>query len=172
MFKKGLILMAVVMLMLGTTGCAAEEAESTTGEKKKEFQGESFSAVDGSVIYFEESGDFSWYLSDSDHDDNYYSGRYELYFGKDAENFIINEIPEFGVTQEKLDNFMSLNEGDEFYNEDNFCCMVLDNQEIIMDGESKKMEDSKSYYMGFYQDGYYDAANMKTGNYHGFEKTQ
>ena len=141
-------------------------------EKIKEFQGESFSTSDGSVIRFEESGDFSWYLSDADHNDNYYCGKYEFYFGKDAEDFIIHGIPEFDVTQEELNDFMKRNEGDELYNLENFCCMVLDNQEIKVDGEFIEVENSKSYYMGFYADGYYDAANMQTANYHAFTKNE
>ena len=33
-----------------------------------------------------------------------------------------------------------------------------------MDGKLESMG-KDTYYMGFYQDGYYDAANMDTGNY-------
>lgn len=33
-----------------------------------------------------------------------------------------------------------------------------------MDGRIERMG-RDSYYMGFYQDGYFDAANMATGNY-------
>lgn len=169
-FKRCFILLAVAMLMFSITGCGAADGGNTAGEKIKDFQGASFTASDGSVIYFEEDGDFAWYLSDEDHNDNYYFGKCELYFGKGAEDFIVNGIPEFGVTQEELDTFMSLNEGDEFYNEENFCCMVLDNREFKMDGQLKEVEDFKSYYMGFYADGYYDAANMMSGKYYGFTK--
>lgn len=46
----------------------------------------------------------------------------------------------------------------------NLCCLVLHNDEGMMDGRIERMG-RDSYYMGFYQDGYFDAANMTTGNY-------
>ena len=169
--KRCSVLLMVSML-LGLTACSSTDVKDSTNEQVKDFQGSSFSAGDGSVIYFEKNGEFAWYLSDEDHDDNYYSGNYELYFGEDAEDFIVNSIPEFGVTQDELDKFMNQNEGDDLYKEENFCCMVLDNQEVTMEGALMDVEAFKSYYMGFYEDGYLDVANMSSANYYSFTKNK
>ena len=158
---------------IGVAGCGSESGQDDVADTKMaEFAGQKYTAEDGSVMYFEEDGEFFWYQSDENHDDNYYSGEYEFYFAEDAVDYIINDLTQFGVTQEKMDAYFEMNAGDEFYNEENFCCMVLDNKVFMMDGQKTESDDGSmlSYYMGFYAEGYFDAANMSTGNYVGFTK--
>lgn len=69
-----------------------------------------------------------------------------------------------------MDAYFERNKGDEFYNEKNFCFMVLNNKVFMMDGQKTESDSRLSYYMGFCAEGYFDAANMSTSNYMGFTK--
>ena len=128
-----------------------------------EFAGYSYEASDGSVIYFEEDGTFIWYESDDIDEDNYYYGTYDVSFSEDALDYVINGLSELGVTEDEMNDYFERNIDDSFYQKSNFCCLVLHNEGLTMGGVTE--ETSKdTYYMGFYADGYYDAANMETGN--------
>ena len=128
------------------------------------FAGNSYSAGDDSVIYFQTDGTFEWYLSADDTSDNYYTGTYEMYTGEDALEYITVDLSDYGVTVDEMYEFFVQNADNEFYQMSNLCCVVLHNDERMMDGKLESMG-KDTYYMGFYQDGYYDAANMDTGNY-------
>ena len=134
----------------------------------KEFAGKKYQANDGSAIYFAEEGTFVWYRSDEEHKDNFYAGEYHMHFGKAGIDYIVNDLPQLGFSEEKMDEYLMHHDGSALYQLDNFCCMVLDNQEITTEGECKKLEAATSYYMGFYAEGFYDAANMQTHNYVSF----
>ena len=41
-----------------------------------DFVGHVFEGNDGSMLYLNEDGSFTWYQDDSNHDDNYYNGYY------------------------------------------------------------------------------------------------
>lgn len=131
------------------------------------FTGNSYSAGDGSVIYFQTDGTFEWYLSADDTSDNYYTGTYEVYTGEDALEYITVDLSDYGVTVDEMYEFFARNTDNDFYQMSNLCCVVLHNDERMMDGKSENLQ-KNSYYMGFYQDGYFDAANMNTGNYASF----
>ena len=128
------------------------------------FAGNSYSAGDDSVIYFQTDGTFEWYLSADDTSDNYYTGTYEVYTGEDALEYITVDLSDYGVTVDEMYEFFARNADNDFYQMSNLCCVVLHNDERMMDGKLESMG-KDTYYMGFYQDGYYDAANMDTGNY-------
>lgn len=173
MRKKLLLVLNIITLSVGVTGCQSNHTENETVKSEEEtvnkgmeeFAGKKFSGGDGSVICFKEDESFAWYQSEDCQDDNYYSGTYEIYLAEDAVDYIVNDLPEYGITREELDNYFALNQEDDFYKMENYCCMVLHNDVIKIDGEVMNLEANTSYYMGFYADGYYDAANMQTGNY-------
>lgn len=129
------------------------------------FSGHTFEAEDGSVIYFNENGTYIWYQSDDNHDDNYYSGTYSEYYESDAQDYIVYDLWEYAVTQEELDDYFERNEGNSFYNKENFCCLVLHTDILIMDGESRLDNSYDSNYMGFCSNGIFDATNMASGEY-------
>lgn len=129
------------------------------------FAGKSFAMGDESVIYFEEDGNFVWYRDDANHDDYYYTGTYDCYRAEFAESYIVTYLGEYGVTEEELADLYERNEDSELYSEENFTCLVLHNVSAIVEGEEKVTEPYDTNYMGFYLDGYYDAANMASGEY-------
>lgn len=153
----------------GTPG--EPETESEISEEIAEedpFIGRAFVAGDGSVIYFEEDGTFVWYQDDSDHEDYYCVGTYDCYRAEFAESYIMTYLGEYGVTEDELAEYYERNDDSEFYTDENFTCLVLHNESIIKDGEEQVTEPYDTNYMGFYMDGYYDAANMASGSYVSF----
>lgn len=137
-----------------------------------EFAGKSYQASDGSVIYFEEDGGFIWYQDDSNHSDNYYSGTFNVYLAGKAEDYIVNELSDYGVTREELASYYERNAESEFFAKEHFCCLVLHTQELMIGGENQADEPYDKNYMGFYSDGYYDAANMASGQYAYFTRVE
>ena len=133
--------------------------------QKDEFTGNSFRASDGSVIYFEEEGGFVWYQDDSDHSDNYYSGTYDVYFGEEAEDYIVNDLAEYGVTEEELEDYYESNITNDLLIRQHLCCIVLHTEELIIGGENQRDEPYDKNYMGFYQNGFFDGAYMEAAEY-------
>lgn len=129
------------------------------------FAGNVFEASDGSAIYFEADGTFIWYQDDSDHEDYYFVGTYDCYQAEFAESYIVTYLGEYGVTEDELDGFYDRNGDSELYTDENFTCLVLHNESSICEGEEQITTPYDTNYMGFYLDGYYDAANMASGNY-------
>lgn len=145
------------------------EIESEDGaDEENPFSGRTFTAGDGSVIYFEEDGTFAWYQDDTDHEDYYRIGTYDCYRAEFAESYIMTYLGEYGVTEDELEEYYERNDDSEFYTEENFTCLVLHNESLITDGEEQITEPYDTNYMGFYMDGYYDAANMASGSYAAF----
>ncbi len=128
------------------------------------FDGNSYQAGDGSVIYFED-GEFIWYQDDSDHDNNIIYGTYDAYTGEDASDHIVYGLSDYGVTDEELDDYFAMNADSDYYTEENFYCLVLHNEAVMIDGENQVDGPFDTPYMGFYVDGYFDAANMRTAEY-------
>lgn len=146
----------------------SKTADKSITEAGDIFNEKSYQVSDGSTIYFEEDGEFVWYQDDSNHGDNYYAGTFEVYLADDAEDYIVNELTDYGVTKEQLDDYYERNEESEIYREENFCCLVLHTEELIMEGKNYADESYDKHYMGFYCDGYYDAAAMDSGQYVSF----
>lgn len=145
-----------------------EQEDTTTLSEEDPFAGNAFVLGDESVIYFEADGTFVWYQNDANHDDYYFVGTYDAYRAEFAESYIVTYLGEYGVTEDELADLYDRNEDSEFYTEENFTCLVLHNESAICDGEEQVTEPYDTNYMGFYMDGYYDAANMASGEYAAF----
>lgn len=186
----GIVLCIVIWLFIGksftaiSTGLgqtagfglsSLEEEEPLAGlvaEEETVFAGYSYIAGDGSVIYFYEDGTFIWYQSDDNHDDNYYTGTFAEYRGLDATNQIVEELTDYDVTQEELIDYFERNAEDEYYTLENFECLILYNESLVADGEYQDISGNISPYMGFYLNGYYDAANMNSAEYNSFTRIE
>lgn len=151
-----------------TTEEMGEQGEDVALSEEDPFAGKSFVLGDNSVIYFDVDGSFVWYQDDANHDDNYFVGTYDAYRAELAESYIVTYLGEYGVTEEELTGFYDRNENSELYTEENFTCLVLHNESAICGGEEQITEPYDTNYMGFYMDGYYDAANMAGGEYAAF----
>ena len=72
-----------------------------------------------------------------------------------------------GVTEQELEDYYERNSDSDFYTKENLCCLILHNEYFVGE-DSSEFEPHDTYYMGYMDDGYYDAANMQSGNYAAF----
>ena len=147
-----------------------ESLPETDIESKQEIEGDPFAgkeyvAGDDSVIYFAQDGSFLWYQDDENHEDNYYQGTYIAYRGQQANDVLLYELTEYGVTEEELDAYFARNEGDDFYAKENFTVLILRTEHAIIGGSDAVEEPYERHYMGFFYEGDFDAANMDSGEY-------
>lgn len=125
-------------------------------------------ASDGSEMVFA-ANTFYWYKSSTDHNDNYYFGKYEIYIGSDAVDFITTDLSNYGVTRSELESVFAKNEE---YSEDNFIVVNLNYSKMVINGETSVPETTLVPWYGFILDDgtILDVANMNTGTYYKFTK--
>lgn len=128
------------------------------------FWGTNYTCGDDSTIYFFSDGTFDWYLDAEDWTDNVKSGTYTVVFGADARELLTTDLAEYGVTAEELDDFNARNAGSELYNEENLTVLILNTEEVILDGEYYT-DPYTTYYYGYSNEEGFDGTNMDSGNY-------
>lgn len=126
---------------------------------------------DNSLLVLNNDNTFYWYQDSSVLTDNYYIGTYSVYQGENAIRYIANELDEYGLTEEEQRG--SIERGPK-YHVYNYYCLVLENEECIMDGKNVLDAPVTTPYWGFYLNENnteaLDFANMRTGNYYPFTK--
>lgn len=127
-------------------------------------------ASDGSEAVFTET-EINWYKDSEDHSDNYYSGTYEFYIGEDAIDYVTQDLSEYGITKSELKTLFDKNPE---YSKDNFVVFDIRYDEFIMDGEEQVIARPLSPWYGFILEDntYLDVANMNTGTYYKFTKSE
>lgn len=78
------------------------------GEKNFVFGNTFINTIDQSELVLSDDGSFKYYESQEDHENNYYLGNYEVYYGQEAFDFIA-EQKEYGITMEELENSLRIN---------------------------------------------------------------
>lgn len=122
---------------------------------------------DGSEMIFE-SLEFNWYKDENVYTDNYYTGTFDVYVGATAVEYITVNLSNYGITKQELEGYFARNEG---YGEDNFMVLVLNNQQVIIDGNTQILNNMVPYYGFILKSGtYLDLANMNTASYISFTK--
>lgn len=163
--KKLSILLITILCLLGCNGVKDNESEP---KKVNEMANTTWIASDGSEMIFGEK-EMNWYKDEGVHDDNYYTGTYEYYRGKDAVKFITTELSEYGVTEEELDRLFEKNSEQ---TEENFVVFNLVYSGIVIGGETTVPPRPLVPWYGFIlNDGtYLDVVNMNTATYYAFTK--
>lgn len=141
--------------------------DSSSKDSVDVFCNNHFESGDESMIYFEDDGTFIWYQSDSNHEDNYYIGTYDVYNADNAVTCLTEELTEYGVTPKEMEDYFARNADSDYYTKENFYVLILHNKQLVTDGIEQSTS-SDTPYMGFYVDGYYDCTNMNTANYASF----
>lgn len=126
-----------------------------------DIKGYSWLADDNSMLYLNSNYTYEWYEKDVDHEDNYHKGKYTTYQGKEAVKYIAENLKEFGLTEEKQNDFF--NEGD--YDLNNYYLIVLTCEKLKLKGEEKDGNNNVAYYYGLYDEETkkFNGANMATG---------
>ena len=126
---------------------------------------------DGSYMVFNRKNKtFTYYLTYLDTSDNYYSGHYTIYYGKDAFNYITKDLSNLGITKDELRQIIRSND---MYEEDNLILICCDHEEKITDGTNQDVDPWTIHYCGFYlqseQNGktidVLDLTNMEAASY-------
>ena len=115
-------------------------------------------------------GTFKYYKDKTDLTDYYYTGHYKLYVGDEGIDYVVNDLSDYGVTRDEIQGLIDRNDK---YKKGNFVCLVLDNEECIIDGENTATSTVTTPYYGFYvkengEEGF-DIANMNSATYYLFQ---
>lgn len=122
-----------------------------------------------SYLVPESNGDFKYYKSKDDLDDYYYTGTYEFYCGEDAVNYVVDELSDYkyGLTRDDIDDYIDVHSS-EGYRKNRFVCLVLKNEQCIIEGENTFTETVITPYYGFYLEDPYkeglELTNMREGS--------
>ena len=128
-----------------------------------EMIGKRWIADDNSVLYLNDDFTFMWYLDDSNHDDNYYQGTYNIYLGTSAISYVRDELSRYGITEKKEKERIAKYDPD-FKSKalNNYYVLVLNYGKSISEGEIT-LEPITSPYIGFYykEEKYFDLIDIK-----------
>ncbi|MBR5387175.1 MAG: hypothetical protein IK142_06315 [Clostridiales bacterium] len=124
---------------------------------------------DGSYLVFQRGHTFRYYMTADDLDDNYYEGSYELYVGDEAIEFISEDLEEFGVTEDEIEDLIEMNDE---YTEENVVLLYLHYDCRMQNGVDTLSGLRDAPYCGFAitDDGELnlDLVNMNSANYYYF----
>ena len=98
------------------------------------------------LLDLKKDGTFKYYRYKTDLTDNYYVGTYKVYKGNDAIKYITNDLSHYGYTKSKIESLFT----SETYALQNFYCLVLNNDECIVNGENTFSKPVITPYLGFY----------------------
>lgn len=101
---------------------------------------------DNSVMYLYRNKTFKLYNDDSMHEDNYYFGKYEIYNGDDAVEYIANSLSSYEVTKVKQEELIMSG-----YKKENYYAIVVKNEYYMENGTKTSLNTRVPYY-GFYND--------------------
>ncbi len=149
-----------------------EEENEQINSGNSQLNGSSWISQQDSNIIFENNKEFKWYQTYNDLTDNFYSGEYKFYREEKALEYLAEDLEQYGITKSEMDDYFKRNAGDEDYNRENLVCIVLDNQETVLDNEVNNHDDYNTYYYGFivHDDMNLDITNMDTGATLNFER--
>ena len=135
--------------------------------------GNTFLCGDGSQLCLQAGGSFRYYQSAEDHENQYYEGKYEVYYGQAAMDKVAS-MTEYGLSMEELERVLSASmngyipggsrPSDYFYAtgelEDNreqyqvcldtFYAVILHNQRLVHSPEDVTEGGNSTLYIGFY----------------------
>lgn len=116
---------------------------------------------------------YRYYRSEDDHENQYYEGVYEVYYGQTAVDKVVS-MTEYGLTEEELNQVLSANmngyvpggstPGDYLYYEgvledtrerytvclDTFYAVILHNQRLVYSPDNVREDGNSTLYIGFY----------------------
>lgn len=135
--------------------------------------GNTFLCGDGSQVCLQNDGSYRYYQSEDDHENQYYEGVYEVYYGQAAVDKVAS-MTEYGLTAEELEQVLSANmngyvpggstPADYLYSEgmlednrerymvclDTFYAVILHNQRLVYSPENVREGGNSTLYIGYY----------------------
>ena len=102
---------------------------------------------DDSYLVFVTGKTFKYYQNFEELDDYYFDGKYELYVGEDAMEYVVDDLEDYGITEEEVNE---LADRDKLYKVENLVVLVLHNQKRFVDGENTMEDTVITPYIGFF----------------------
>jgi hypothetical protein len=135
MKKTKTLLAFTLILMLCLTACKKPAPTSSVSEKLEiyDIAGTEWNARDdNSYLVLCEDGTYIWAKEEDVLDDNYFGGTYLFYRGEEALAFVTTELATYGFTESTMNEFIASHEE---YSMNNFVCLTLLYETIILNGE-------------------------------------
>ena len=126
-------------------------------------KGNSYIANDNSYLVLNDDKTFYWY-KDKDNKDSYYYGKYSVYRGENAINYITSQMSAYEITEEEqrktIENIDIKNAKDHYY------LLNLNNERVFENGKEAMLFKETRYY-GFATQDYdeLDFLNVDAQNY-------
>ena len=135
--------------------------------------GNTFTCSDGSQLCLQDDQRFFYYRSEDDHENQYYDGTYEVYYGQAAMDKVAS-MTEYGLTEQELEQILLANMNgyvpgestpmDYFYSmgdiedtrtrysicRDTFYAVILHNDHLVRSPEDIIEAGNSVLYLGFY----------------------
>ena len=90
---------------------------------------------------------FKYYRDFRDLDDYYYEGKFELYIGDEALDYIVDDLSNYGLTEDEVQDLADRNK---YYKMENLVVLVLHNEKRYVDGQNDLTETVVTPYIGFF----------------------
>ena len=127
----------------------------------------SWQAGDGSVIIFNKDGTYYWYRDIEVKDDYYYYGKYKIYRGEAAIEFV-DSLTQYGVTKKEQEDYIARLDGVEL---EDYYCVELTIESFIMDYQENATNPWTNYFIGVHyeKENVLDFLNMNAASYATFK---
>lgn len=100
-----------------------------------------------SYLVFSSGKKFKYYMDYNDTDDYYYEGKYEIYVGEDALEYITEDLEEYDIDEDDIEDKIDDNRD---YDMSNLVCLVLKNNTQMIGGINALSDTVVTPYYGFY----------------------
>ena len=158
MIKKSLYVLILLFVTLTLTGC----------EKKFSLNNSIWLSKDDSLVLFTSRG-IKWYEKKGEYDNNYYSGKYKLYIGDDAYEYITEDLSNYNVPLYNLQQIFYTNP---LRTKDKFIVVDIRYDYLMIANEKVNLSEKQAPWYGFIADNgkRIDITDMNTGKRYLFVK--
>ena len=159
---------ALCGICFGIYGLVQNLPNSSSSQSSSLLNNTTWRASDESEVVFSDNK-IDWYRYPDDRLNSYYSGTYTFYMGEAAVEHLLNDMSEYGITDEKLQSLFKRNDE---YSKDNFVVVDIKYDKLIVNHNEQSISKPEAPWYGFIlnDNTYLDVANMVTGTYYKFTK--
>lgn len=141
--KKASACAVGIVMLVSLSACGNKKTE----EKGDYLSGNKWQTSSGMLLELEENGEFKWFNSKNERDDNYYSGNFTVKSGQEAIDFLADN---HGLPEESQRTVMNRYAVED----ENYYTIVMNNKERIQGGENTLDEENEIVFYGYYMPDY------------------
>lgn len=138
-FKKAFTCVISFAMILTLSACGNKDAK----ENGDYLTGNKWETTSGMLLDLGKDGDFKWFNSKAERNNNYYAGNFTVKVGQDAINFLEES---YGLTEEGQRSALT-----QFaVSEDCYYSVIMNNKECIQEDSNTLEEENQIVYYGYY----------------------